>query len=121
MDQAQRQLAQSQPQSAQASMARSAQALRQSAQQMTSQRSQQQGLPQPVLAAKPSERGAAGQGMIDVSRLGKDFQKYAGKSWGEVPGELRTRFIQDMREKYGDNYARMIKLYFEQVAETKEK
>jgi hypothetical protein len=49
------------------------------------------------------------------------MKKYAGKRWGELPGELRTQIIQDMKSKYGDNYARMIKLYFEQVADTKDK
>ena len=44
---------------------------------------------------------------------------YAGKTWGELPGELRTKIVQDMRVKYGEDYARMIKLYFEQLADTK--
>jgi hypothetical protein len=44
---------------------------------------------------------------------------YAGKSWGDLPGELRTKIIQDMKTKYGDDYARIIKLYFEQIADQK--
>jgi hypothetical protein len=45
-------------------------------------------------------------------------QENAGKKWGDLPGELRTRIIQEMKAQYGDDYARVIKLYFEQIAET---
>ena len=33
--------------------------------------------------------------------------------------ELRTRIIQEMKAQYGDDYARIIKLYFEQIADNK--
>jgi len=45
--------------------------------------------------------------------------KYKGKPWGELPGTLKTRIIQDMKAQYGDDYGRMIKLYFEQLADKK--
>jgi hypothetical protein len=51
--------------------------------------------------------------------LPKALQQYAGKPWGELPGELRTKILQDMKSQYGDDYARVIKLYFEQIAERK--
>jgi len=35
--------------------------------------------------------------------------------------ELRTKIMQDMKAKYGDDYARIIKLYFEQLADTSKK
>ena len=44
----------------------------------------------------------------------------AGKPWGQLPGELRNQILQDMKARYGEDYARIIKLYFEQIAETKE-
>jgi hypothetical protein len=47
------------------------------------------------------------------------MKKYAGKPWGELPGELKTKLIQQMKEKYGEDYARIIKLYFEQLASTR--
>ena len=47
------------------------------------------------------------------------MKKYEGKAWGELPGELRTKIVQQMKVKYGDDYARMIKLYFEQAADTR--
>ena len=59
--------------------------------------------------------------MPDLSALNPELKKYAGKSWGDMPGELRTKIIQDMQAKYGEDYARKIKLYFEQLADTKKK
>jgi hypothetical protein len=32
---------------------------------------------------------------------------------------LKTKILQDMKSQYGDDYARVIKLYFEQIAERK--
>ena len=57
-------------------------------------------------------------GLPDLSPYGVEKGKFVGKTWGELPGELRTRIVQDMKAKYGDDYARMIKLYFEQIAAT---
>jgi outer membrane PBP1 activator LpoA protein len=117
MQQAQKQLAQGQPHGAQQSMHQAAQQLAQAAQQLAQQ--QQRG--QPMQNTDPGVRGASGDGAVDPSLLGPDNQKYAGKRWGELPGELRTKIIQDMKAKYGDDYARVIKLYFEQIADTKKK
>jgi hypothetical protein len=112
--QAQQQLAQQRNQGAQAAMQKAAQALQQAAQQLAPGKP---GQPQPN--SQPAELGVASQGRPDPSLLGKDMQQYAGKPWGELPGQLRTKIIQDMKEKYGDDYARRIKLYFEQIADKK--
>ena len=50
-----------------------------------------------------------------------DLKKYGGKKWGDLPGELRTKIVQDLKARYGDDYANMIKLYFEQIADSKKK
>jgi hypothetical protein len=42
-----------------------------------------------------------------------------GKSWGELPGEVKTKITAELKAKYGEDYARVIKLYFEQLAERK--
>jgi len=117
---AQSQLNQGQNQGAKASMEKAADALAKAAEQMN-----QQGQPgdptgkpgQPNQATRP-DKGIQAGGTPDASMFGPDMQKYAGKSWGELPGELRTKIVQDMKDKYGDDYARMIKLYFEQIATT---
>lgn len=58
-------------------------------------------------------------GKLDLTQFGPDAAKYNGKSWGELPGEIKNKVIQDMKARYGEDYARNIKLYFEQLAERK--
>jgi hypothetical protein len=113
--QAQQQLNQGQPHAAHGAMEQAAESLKQAAEQLAQDRGQ------PRQDGDPGPRGASGDGTVDASLLGPDGQKYAGKRWGELPGELRTKIIQDMKAKYGEDYARIIKLYFEQIADTKKK
>jgi len=42
-----------------------------------------------------------------------------GKRWGDLPGEVKAQITQELKAKYGEDYARIIKLYFEQLAERK--
>src|SRR5262249_38775283 len=100
---------------AQQSMQSAARALRQASRRLAT--GPQQG--QPNTPGAPATVGAASSGMPDASLFSPEMQRYAGKTWGELPGELRTQIVQDMRAKYGEDYARMIKLYFEQLADTK--
>jgi hypothetical protein len=116
MGQAQQQLGQGQQQQAQGSMQQAAQSLQQAAQSM--QQGQPNGQP-PKGPTNGQNNDGKGNLPIDLSKYGKDAAKYNGKPWGELPGELRTRIIQDMKAAYGDDYARMIKLYFEQLADKK--
>jgi hypothetical protein len=118
MGQAQQQLGQGRPQGAQQSMQQAAQSLQQAAQSM--QQQGQPGKPRPQEDSSPFGRPPEGT-MPDLSALNPELKKYAGKRWGEIPGELRTKLIQDMESKFGEDYARRIKLYFEQLAETKKK
>ena len=106
---------QGKPQGAQESMAQAAQALAQAAQQAASRPiAGQAGDPNGIRARS----GAAAGGRPDTSLFAPETKQYAGKPWGELPGELRTKIVQQMKAKYGDDYARMIKLYFEQAADT---
>jgi hypothetical protein len=65
--------------------------------------------------------GARGGGAVDGRTLPGELAPYTGKRWGELPGEVRTKVVQQMKARYGEDYARMIKLYFEQIADTKRK
>ena len=38
-------------------------------------------------------------------------------NWGTLPGDVKGKILQDLQARYGDDYARVIKLYFEQLAE----
>ncbi|MEO2088415.1 MAG: hypothetical protein ABGY75_02825, partial [Gemmataceae bacterium] len=42
-----------------------------------------------------------------------------GKSWGDLPGDVKAKITAELKAKYGEDYARVIKLYFEQLAERK--
>jgi hypothetical protein len=117
MQQAQDQLSQGKPQPAQEAMQQAAQSLQQAAQQVGQQ---QRGQPNNQQTQTPP-LGAEAGGQPDLSMFGEDAKKYAGKRWGELPGELRTKIVQDLKARYGDDYARIIKLYFEQIADTKKK
>jgi hypothetical protein len=115
MASAQGKLNQGQTSQAQSALRQAAQALAQAAQSKTAP-SQQPG-------ALAQARQSAGQGrtpgdLPDLSAYGLDKTPYAGKSWGELPGELRTRIVQDMKARYGDDYARKIQYYFKQIAAT---
>ena len=51
--------------------------------------------------------------------LPADLKQYAGLPWGDLPGDVKGKIVNDLRAKYGEEYARVIKLYFEQLAEGK--
>ncbi len=117
MAQAQGQLNRGQAAQAQTAMQRAAGALKQAAQHMaalpsTSQR--QQGM-----SRHPGGQGRQAGGLPDLSGFGLDNAAHAGKPWGELPSEVRTKIVQDMKARYGEDYARMIKFYFETIADTK--
>lgn len=41
----------------------------------------------------------------------------AGQAWGDLPGELRARLVQDLRARYGEDYEAIIQRYFRKLAE----
>jgi hypothetical protein len=116
MADAQGQLNRGQTAQAHSTMRQAAQLLAQAAQQMTAAPAGP-----PRSQAMIAGRGRQAGGLPDLSAYGLDKAAYAGKSWGELPGELRTKIVQDIKARYGDDYARMIKSYFEQIADTKKK
>ena len=64
------------------------------------------------------QAGARGGGQLTSRWLSKELEKYPGKSWGQLPGELRgIALIQDLHARYGDDYAPIIQRYFQQLAD----
>src|SRR5262249_52854840 len=118
MNNARRELGQGEREPAQNSMQSAAQSLQQAAQSIQQQQGQQGQSPNRPTPTGNND-GSANNAVIDLARYGPDAKKYQGKPWGELPGELRTRIIQDMKAQFGDDYGRMIKLYFEQLADKK--
>jgi hypothetical protein len=117
--QAQARLGQGQPKQAQGAMQKAAQSLQQAAAKAGQQleRPKDSGPPN-QFAKEPGLKGAAPVGLPDLSAFGKELKQYAGRSWGELPGELRTRITQAMQARYGEDYAGIIQRYFEQIADT---
>jgi hypothetical protein len=118
MADAQGQLNRGKPAQAQSAMKQAAESLAQAAKQMADG---QQKPGQPGQPGQPRGLGRVAGGLPDLRDYGLDKTPHAGKSWGELPGELRTKIVQDMKSRYGDDYARMIKYYFEHIADTTKK
>jgi len=122
MSQAQGQLRQGQAKDAQAAMERASQALQQAARQLAKQAQgpQVKQAGQPNQSSRTSPMGAPPGGSPNDQALDLDLKKYGVKSWGELSGELRTRIVQDLKARYGEDSAQMIKAYFEQIAGAKQ-
>jgi hypothetical protein len=110
-----RQKLQSQPGQAPSAMRQAAASLDRAAQQM----GQQLGSSLPKVSGRPG----VGAGSFAKANLGtlpaalaKELEPFLGKSWGELPGELKTQLLQDARARFGDDYAPIIQQYFEQIA-----
>jgi uncharacterized phage infection (PIP) family protein YhgE len=100
---------------AQAAMQAAADKLAQAA----SQASKQAARNLPKATRKPMAQAGPTPTVADVP-LPRDLklEPLQGKSWGELPGELKTRMIQDFRTRYGEEYAEVIQQYFERLAQT---
>ncbi len=51
-----------------------------------------------------------------LATLQEMIRKKTGRSWGELPGHLRTELLQMSQGRYRDDYARLIQLYFREIA-----
>jgi hypothetical protein len=113
-------LGQGQPGEAGQSMDKAAQSLQQAASSLG--QGQGEGQPKPgqgVGGKNPGGNIGGPGGTLDLSGFPEDVKQYSGKAWGELPGEIKTKVINEMKARYGEDYARNIQLYFEQLAERK--
>lgn len=103
------------PKDAQLAMKSAAEQLAQTVQQASKQSARS--LPNP--ARQPAAKASAGPGgsASRLTPLGK-LEPFDGKSWGELPGELKTQMLQDFRARYGAEHAEIIRQYFERLAQT---
>ena len=58
----------------------------------------------------------AGKADADLAALQDLVRKKTGRQWGELPGHLRTEILQLSQGRYRDDYARLIQLYFREIA-----
>jgi hypothetical protein len=120
MQSAQQQLEKDDTKSAGKEMRGAAQSLKQAAQDMQNAGdSRTQAGNSPPDGANPNAGGQDGKRLPVSEEVANELERHAGKKWGELPGELRTRILQDVKAQYGDDYARIIRLYFESLADRK--
>jgi len=73
--------------------------------------------PRPMGGGDPAQSSQLGSPSEPGEFLADQLKAHAGKAWGELPGELRTRIVQDLRARYGDEYGPIIQRYFQQIAD----
>ena len=64
--------------------------------------------------ARRSPRPARGD--AHLAELKDAIKARTGRNWGELPGHLRSEILQMSQGKYRDDYARLIQLYFREIA-----
>lgn len=106
------------PKDAKIAMQNAADKLAQAAQQASQQSTRRV----PQIAQNPATKANPNPGSGNAPILGDPkLESFAGKSWGELPGELKTQLIQDLRARYGVEYAELISQYFDRLAQTPRK
>ncbi len=73
----------------------------------------------PSSARNPAAKSTLPLGPGGASLLPKDvaLDMLKGRAWGELPGELKTRMLQDYRARFGDDHAEVIRRYFDRLNE----
>jgi hypothetical protein len=56
-----------------------------------------------------------GKAEADLSEIKELIRTKTGRTWGELPGHLRTEILQSAQSRYRDDYARLIQLYFREI------
>jgi hypothetical protein len=62
------------------------------------------------------ESGPGAKAEPDLAKLKALVRQRAGRKWGELPGHLRNEILQMQGGRYRDDYARVIQLYFREIA-----
>jgi hypothetical protein len=62
-------------------------------------------------ASEPGSKADA-----DLTELKAIVRQKTGRAWGELPGHLRNEILQMQAGRYRDDYARIIQLYFREIA-----
>ena len=103
-------------QAAASAMHQAAQGLRSAAQSRSPSRGP--GQPHETTASTSSDPKSAriGKGEPDLAELQAALRAKTGRAWGELPGHLRTEILQMSQGRYRDDYARLIELYFREIA-----
>jgi hypothetical protein len=120
-EEAQARLGQGRPGAAQGALRQAAQLLGEAAQQAgraLARQGQKAGPPTNAGSGWAPAGGGGKGGRPGLVPLDKPGQPATARPWGQLPGELRTRLLQDLRARYGDDYAAIIQGYFRAIADT---
>lgn len=107
-----------QPKNAQNSMQAAAKSLQKASQQASMQASRS--VPSAARNAPKMPSAASGTFPGSLPKNAK-LESFQGKAWGELSGELRTQMLQDVRARFGEDYADMIQQYFRSLSESPRK
>ncbi|MFO0957331.1 MAG: hypothetical protein U0800_07655 [Isosphaeraceae bacterium] len=76
--------------------------------------------PSDAVAQRPANAepkpGEIGRTDADLAQLQQVLKSRTGRAWGDLPGHLRTELLQMSQGRYRDDYARLIQLYFREIA-----
>jgi hypothetical protein len=53
-----------------------------------------------------------------MTKLESLVKELSDRDWGRLPGHLRTEMLEAAKKRSTGEYAKLIKLYFRQIAET---
>ena len=112
MQQAQQDLKQGQMSSAAKAMQQAGQAMRRAAQQAAAQAS-----PQGINSYVDQKMGKEGELIAGPDGNRPKELTDSSRAWGDLPGELRTRILQDLRVRHGEDYGAIIQHYFREIAD----
>ena len=65
---------------------------------------------------EPESSSAGVAPAAELRELKELVRTKTGRSWGELPGHLRTEILQMSQGRYRDDYSRLIQLYFREIA-----
>jgi hypothetical protein len=102
-----------------AAQAAAAAAMRRAAQVMRSTAPPARGPARPGQPTSPGTEprtALADHGSPDLSDLKAAVRLQSGRTWGQLPGHLRNEILQMAQGRYRDEYARLIELYFREIA-----
>ncbi len=72
-------------------------------------------------SSNPDPQGTeAGRDDPHLAELKEQIKARTGRNWGELPGHLRSEILQMSQGRYRDDYARLIGLYFREIAAGKD-
>jgi hypothetical protein len=67
-------------------------------------------------STRDPKSGPGGKADADLTELKAQVRKKTGRAWGELPGHLRNEILKMQAGRYRDDYARVIQLYFREIA-----